>query len=352
VRRTVPGPRSAPPATTVLKPLCGNEPRLYENLATFCEQDHPAYQLVFGVRSPDDPAVAVVDRLGRAYPERDIMLVIDPATHGTNLKVGNLINLVRHARHDMLVIADSDVSVRPDYLRSVVEPLSDPAVSAVTCAYRARPIDGFWPAIGALYIDQWFIPAVYVRYAMGSTRFGFGQTLVCRRSELAAMGGFDVLRDRLADDYWLAEGLRGTRSRTALSNVVVTTDVSETRFADLWRRETRWLRTIRSINPAGFAFLFITFTSVWLLLGAVSCAVGGIGPPFRLPVAALVGLGLLARGVTHWRTTRTWQRFLATAPLVLPRDVLLLVQWLVSLRGNEVTWRGVRMAVNESRGRA
>ena len=122
---------SARQPVTVLKPLCGNEPRLGENLVTFCEQTYPEYQLLFGVRDPLDPAIAVVERLKAWYPQRDIELVVDPRVHGANLKVSNLINMERRARHPWLVLADSDVAVAPDYLERVSAPLADPGVGIV-----------------------------------------------------------------------------------------------------------------------------------------------------------------------------------------------------------------------------
>ena len=248
-----------------LKPLCGIEPRLYENLVTFCEQAHPCFQLLFGVSSPVDPAIGVVRRLPAAYPQCDIELVIDSRVHGSNLKVSNLINMARRARHHVIVLADSDIAVEPDYLDTVTAPLADPDTGVVTCLYRAQSVGGFWPRVGALFINEWFAPSVRVAHAGGSRRFGFGATLALRRTTLGDIGGFETLKDCLADDYWLAEHARKLGLNTVLSATMVATDVIEPTFTALWLREMRWLRTIRSVNPLGFAFLFITFTSPWLL---------------------------------------------------------------------------------------
>jgi ceramide glucosyltransferase len=145
-------------SVSMLKPLCGIEPRLYENLVTFCEQAHPCFQLLFGVSSPVDPAIAVVRRLQAAYPQCDIELVIDSRVHGSNLKVSNLSNMAERARHDIVVLADSDIAVEPDYLDTVSAPLADPDIGVVTCLYRARSVGGFWPRVGALFINEWFAP--------------------------------------------------------------------------------------------------------------------------------------------------------------------------------------------------
>jgi ceramide glucosyltransferase len=249
---------------SVLKPLCGAEPRLYENLRTFCDQRHGNFQLVLGVSSPDDPAIAVVRRLQAAYPRHDIELAVDTRVHGSNLKVSNLINMAARARHDVIVIADSDIAVEADYLDSVAAPLADPRVGVVTCLYVAQSVGGFWPRVGALFINEWFAPSVRVAHAAGSRRFGFGATLALRRATLERIGGFDALKDCLADDYWLAERVRALGLSTVLSRVMVATDVIEPTFSALWQRETRWLRTIRSVNPLGFASLIITFPTPWL----------------------------------------------------------------------------------------
>ncbi|MEJ8800257.1 bacteriohopanetetrol glucosamine biosynthesis glycosyltransferase HpnI [Trinickia caryophylli] len=339
------GPTLSP--VSVLKPLCGAEPRLFENLATFCNQTHPHYQLLFGVSSPSDPAIAVVQRLQEAYPRHDIALVVDPLVHGQNLKVSNLINLAAQARHDLIVIADSDIAVQPDYLEAVTAPLADPKVGIVTCLYHARSIGGFWTRVGALFVNEWFAPSVYIAHAGGSRRFGFGATLALRMSTLAAMGGFNALKDCLADDYWLAEHTRQRGLVTVLSDVVVATDVIEPDLASLWLRETRWLRTIRSINPLGFAFLFVTFTAPWLLLSALLAAApfGHAGGAREAALVAATAIGFAARLAIHVRGSLGARAFWRDLPLVPLRDALLALQWLAAAFGSHVIWRGARMPV-------
>ncbi len=336
--------RGAAEPVSVLKPLCGAEPRLYENLSTFCEQTHPCYELLFGVSSSADPAIAVVRRLQAAFPERDIALVIDSRVHGHNLKVSNLINLAARAKYPLIVLADSDIAVAPDYLDAVTAPLADPQVGIVTCLYHAKSVGGFWTRIGAQFINEWFAPSVRIAHAGGSRSFGFGATLALRSSVLADIGGFDALKDCLADDYWLAEYTRQRGMTTVLSEVVVDTDVIEPDFATLWLRETRWLRTIRSINPLGFAFLFITFTSPWLFTGALLAAHGGAGP-HEAVLGFAAALGALARIGVHARAARESGEFWRDLPLVPLRDALLAAQWFVAAFGSHVVWRGARMPV-------
>ena len=333
-------------SVSVLKPLCGMEPHLFENLATFCEQTHPCVQLLFGVSSAADPAIAVVRRLQKKYPRHDIALIDDPRVYGSNLKVSNLINMARNARHDVIVVADSDIAVEPDYLEQVTAPLADPRVGIVTCLYRARSIGSYWSRVGALFIDEWFAPSVRIAHAGGSRGFGFGATLALRRSTLDDIGGFEALKNCLADDYLLAEHTRRLGLETVLSPVTVATDVIERGFIPLWTREMRWLRTIRSVNPAGFAFLFVTFTSPWLLAGALlALSLHAHHPDAALGMAIGTLSGLIARVALHAREARAGRTFWRDLPLVPLRDGLLALQWLGAAFGSQVVWRGARMSI-------
>ncbi|MCA8224494.1 bacteriohopanetetrol glucosamine biosynthesis glycosyltransferase HpnI [Burkholderia sp. BC1] len=329
---------------SVLKPLCGAEPHLYENLATFCEQHHPRYEVLFGVASAGDPAIAVVERLRAAYPDRDIALVVDARVHGTNLKVSNLINLADRAKYDRIVIADSDIAVAPDYLERVTAPLADASVGVVTCLYHARSVGGFWTRIGAQFVDAWFAPSVRITHLGGSSRFGFGATLALTRDTLERIGGLRVLKDELADDFWLAALPRRLGRRTVLSEVEVATDVIEASFGPLWHRETRWLRTIRSLNPAGFAFLFITFTAPWLAIAA-ALALKLDGTVAGMVAGVAAAAGTFGRLVLHARGEDGWRAYWRDLPLVAVRDTLLALEWLVAAFGTQVVWRGARMTV-------
>jgi ceramide glucosyltransferase len=324
---------------TVLKPLCGFEPRLEANLATLCEQVYPACQLLFGVRDPNDPAIAVVKRLMQRYPEQDIELVVDSRVYGSNFKVSNLINMARAARHPWLVIADSDIAVQPDYLARLAAPLADSRVGIVTCLYRGRSLDTFWTRIGAQFIDTWFAPSVRVTSAFGASCFGFGATIALRAATLREIGGFEALRNRLADDFWLGQLTRDRGLATVLSEVCVTTDVTENDLRSLWSRERRWMQTIRTINPLGYTFTFVTFTFPLLALGLwlaptawnAGCAMLGmaarLGLHLRKPAPALPAPG-------HARY----------APL---RDGLLLLTWLSAFAGSTARWRQQTVRIDD-----
>jgi len=319
---------------SVLKPLHGAEPRLYENLRDFCLQAHPDYELVLGVREPEDPAITVVRQLRTEFPRLVITLVVDPRIYGANLKVSNLMNMLPHARHDWLVLADSDISVPADYLVRVTGPLAEPDVGIVTCLYRGIAQHGIWASVGRLFIDDWFAPSVRLAHAFGSTRFAFGSTIALRRDTLQAIGGFEALRDTLADDFWLGELTRQLRLRTVLSDMVVGTDVSETHLPALWAHELRWLRTIRAIAPLGFAMSFVCFTSPMLLLGVV------LAPGAWTAGLAVVGgcarilLNISQRPSSH--AALPWYEVL----LIPLRDGLSLLEWAAALTGWRVRWHG------------
>jgi ceramide glucosyltransferase len=213
--RPVAGVRDAPPVS-VLKPLCGAGPDLYEYLSTCCEQNYPVFQIICGVRDEGDPAVAVVRRLQRDYPDVDLRLIVDRRQRGENRKVSNLINMLPHARYEHLVIADSDVRVPRDHLAAVTAPLRDADVGIVTCPYRGQPRAGLWSLLGSLFINDWFIPSVRVAALTGSRSFAFGVTIAMRREVLQSIGGFDSIADQLADDYRLGQLTRRLGLRTVL----------------------------------------------------------------------------------------------------------------------------------------
>jgi len=324
---------------TVLKPLCGDEHELYENLRSFCVQEHPHIQIIFGVSDAADPAAQVVQRLQREFPDLDLCLVVDPTTHGSNRKVGNLINMASKARHEYLLLADSDIRVGRDYVSRVVRPLLDPAVGIVTCLYRARPGPGLWSECGAMFIDEWFIPSVRVATVLGSQSFTSGATIGLRRDVLASIGGFPAVADQLADDFKLGEQVRSRGLRTVVSDVSVETTVDEPTLGCLARHQVRWLRTVRSVQPLGYAGSAITFS---LPVAALGAALAG-GTPLALSLLGVAAAGRLAlhmmgpgrRRGTLWR--KSW-----VIPLA---DVLLFGLWCWSFFGPEVTWRRERYRV-------
>lgn len=329
-RRAQPEATMTPPVT-ILKPLHGEEPELYDNLRSFCCQRYPAFQIVFGVHHADDPAVAVVRRLQAEFPEHDLRLVINERNIGANRKVGNLYNMLSAARHDILVLSDADVRVGPGYLRAVVGPLADPAVGVVTCLYRGIPDKGMGSRLLAQHINESFVPAVLVAQGLGPNTFCGGATLALRRSTLDATGGFTGLADHLADDYLLAARARALGLCTALSPYVVDTLVREAGPADAYRHALRWARTIRSVQPLGQAFSFLTYPLPLALL--CSLIGGNIG-------LAILGLALALRAVLHFAAN---QALGITNPrgawTFWAADLAGFLIWLHALLGRQVRWR-------------
>ncbi len=260
------------PPVSVLKPLHGDEPVLEEALATICRQAYPRWQIVFGVQDQADPAIRVVERLRARFPDCDMTLVVDSTRHGRNLKVGNLINMLPAARHDILVIADSDVHVRPDYLARLVDALSCPAIGLVTTLYAGLPAwSKLIARLGAAQITYGFLPGALLARALGR-RDCLGATMCLQRADLDRIGGLRTLVDHLADDNVLGRRIRGLGLDVALAQTVPLTTVPETRSGALFRHELRWARTIRALEPMGFVASILQYSLFWAFLTILSTA--------------------------------------------------------------------------------
>jgi len=326
------------PHVTILKPLCGAGGRLYESLRSFCEQDYPHYQIVVGVRSADDPAVTVVYRLMAEYPTLDLRLVVSDRLAGANPKVSNLANLYEAAKYDILVVADSDIRVGPDYLRTVVAPLEDREVSLVSCLYRGIADRNVWATLGAMFINEWFYPSALVGERLEGVAHAFGATMVCRRETLERIGGFGALAEYLADDYRLGQLITRDGGRVVIARYVVDTAVTAATFRDLFLHELRWARTYRTARPLGYFFSVVTLALPIAVFGVL---VGG-------PVAAAVLLlGIRLAGSFMFSRELdlpvTW-RHLCLVPV---RDALSLAVWALSFLGRTVYWAGHRFRVDK-----
>jgi ceramide glucosyltransferase len=320
-----------PLGITVLKPLKGGEPGLEENLRSFLETDYRPLQLIFGVRDPEDPARGAVESLPKGGPE--VELVIDARVHGQNPKVSNLINMLGRAKHPYVVLADSDIRVGPDYYGAVTAPLAEKGVGAVTCLYVGRPGRGLWSRLGAFWVNYAFLPAALVEEALGLQSGCFGATVSLKRDTLDRIGGLEPLKDLLADDYALGAAVRGAGLRVVVSRYLVDMVVTEEAPGALLAHELRWLRTIRSINPLGFAGLVFTHPLPFALLGL---ALGGVSP---LGVGVL-GAYLLARFAMVLATDSRLGLKHSAPWLLLLRDLLSFGLFVSSYWGNRVGWRG------------
>ena len=291
------------PAISVLKPLHGDEPGLYENLRSFAEQDYPTAQIVLGVDGPHDTALPVARALIRGLPEQDIALVVDPRARGSNRKVANLENMLEAARYGILVLADSDMRVDRRYLGTVTAPLHDPLTGVVTCLYKAVSTGGKWSELGAQHINFGFLPSALVAEALGLGGGCFGATIALRRDSLERAGGFVRLRDELADDHRIGKEIRALGLAMVLSPYLVEARVSEPSFKGLWQHELRWARTVRAVAPAGFAGSVLAHP---VALAALAAAVTGFG----LTACILLGISWVLR----WTTAQVIAKALGVSP--------------------------------------
>src|SRR5499427_8700512 len=287
-RRALPAPGTSVPRVTILKPLHGAEPGLSENLASFCTQNYPgAVQIILGVQDPRDDAIAVVEQLRARYRDCHLYLVVDTTIHGLNRKVSNLVNMWRHVEHDVVVVADSDMWVDPDYLSRVVAALEQRDVGAVTCLYHGLAATGIWARLAELGINAHFLPNVIVGLELGLAHPCFGSTIAFKRETLVEIGGFMGVADCLADDYAIGARLRARGYKICVSPITIGHVCGEMSASELWHHEVRWARTIRSVDPLGYAGSIVTHAFPLALIAAVAgVATESLGP------AIAIGLGI------------------------------------------------------------
>jgi ceramide glucosyltransferase len=336
--RRTPPPESYP-RVSVLKPLYGEEPLLEQALASICAQDYPEWQVVFGVQDPADPAVGIVRRLQLRFPGCDIAVVVDPSRHGANLKVGNLINMLPAAKHEVLVIADSDLHVLPDYLERLVAALAVPSTGLVTTLYAGKAArDRIVARLGAMQITSGFLPGALLARALGRQDC-LGATMCLHRDTLARIGGLHVLVDHLADDNVLGRYIRGLGLGIGLADTVPATTVPETRIGALFRHELRWARTIRALVPMEFAASILQHSLFWAAVAIVASggamwSLGLFGVSWLLRAAAATGID---RALAGRLDAGACSCPVALLPL---RDFLSVAVMVTSYAGRRVEWRG------------
>jgi ceramide glucosyltransferase len=325
------GPAAGSASITMLKPLHGPEPMLEAKLTGFLEQDYPGpIDMVCGVADPADPALEAV----RAVQARvtDVTRVAAPARHGSNGKVSSLVNMLPHAKGDILILSDSDMIVGPDYAACVTNALARPGVGAVTLPYAGIGETNGWSRAAAAGISWGFLPSVMIGVATGLAHPCMGSTIALRRETLAAIGGFESFADLLADDHAIGAAVRALGLTVAVAPPVVLHGCSESSFVALWRHELRWNATVRMLDPAGYAGSGVTHAFAWSLL-AVATGAGGW----------VIGVALLARLALAARIDALIGR--QTAPLWwLPaRDLLSTSLYIAAFFTRSVDWRGSRL---------
>jgi ceramide glucosyltransferase len=323
------------PPVTILKPLSGVEWESYQNLASFCGLNYPDYQIIFSTLNPQDPCLALVKQLQADFPHLDLDLVVSDRTIGTNLKVSNLANGVSLAKHDFLVIADSDIRVEKDYLTRVIQPLKNPQVGVVTCLYNSLT-KGWLAGFEALEISTQFAARVLTALKLEGIKYAFGSTIVIRKKVLETMGGFEAIADYLADDYQLGNLPAKKGYQVILSDYVVSHTLADVGWQEFINRQTRWAKCIkvgRFWGYLGLIFTQGTVSSLMLLIisqaSSFSQGVLIITWIFRFLMAWIVGVKSLQDTVA--------KSFIFWLPL---RDIISLAIWCYGLVGNQVEWRG------------
>jgi ceramide glucosyltransferase len=325
------------PAISILKPLKGTDPGMAEAFRSHCVQNYPDYEIIFGVSDAADPAIGLVDTLKNEFPDRAIRLVVCSEILGTNVKVSNLLQMARQARHDVFVVNDSDILVPANYLLRLMNALSEANVGLVTCLYRGRPAETLGSRLEALGISSDFSAGVLVAQELeGGLRFGLGSTLAFRRRDLEAIGGFESLLEYLADDYQLGARISQRGLLVKLSDMVVQTFLPAYSFRDFIAHQLRWARTIRDSRLWGYLGLVTTFGLPWSLLvlllaqGSLwAWVLFGVTLVSRLGMAVMVGKRVLQD-----------PKIVSSLWLIPLRDLLGVFVWAGSLFGNTVRWRG------------
>ncbi|GEO01581.1 glycosyl transferase [Novosphingobium sediminis] len=326
-------------AVTLLKPLYGSEPQLEANLASFLRQTHQGpLQMVCGVQRADDPAADVVRALQARHPQARIDLVVDPARHGANAKVGNLINMMARAEHDVVVLSDSDIAVEPNYLAQVLAALERPGIGAVTCLYHGRGDGGFWSRLASAGPSYQFVVGLVFGKVMGLAEPCMGSTIALRRSTLQAIGGFEAFADVLADDHAIGAAVRAQGLGIAIPPLLLAHASAEQTLTQVWRQELRWAATIRALAPAGYAGSLIGFPLALAMLGSLF---------HPLPCLYLAAGAFAVRLSTKRVVDR--HAGASTAPWwLLPlRDALSLSVFVASYFVRVVDWRGTRLRMED-----
>ena len=325
------------PPVSNLKPLRGLDPEAYENLASYCRQDYPEYELIFCVGDESDPSVPVLEKLKRAFPDTRIRILFGSGRNAINDKVGKLVRMVNEARYETLVINDSDVRVEPNYLRTVVAPLRDAKVRGVTCLYVSaddKTLTQHLQSVG-MFCD--FFPGIFVARELDGIKFAFGQTIVTTRSCLKAFGGYEAIEDRPADDLLVGRFIAQQGYEVELLPYAVKTVPDYDSFTGLFVKRLRWLTVMRHMRPWGHIGLAFTQGLPWCLAVLFAHPSDGIGASyvsayvaFRLVITWLVGgWGLKQTGL--WKTMS----------LIFVWDATAFVIWLLTFGRRRIRWRNV-----------
>ncbi len=333
------------PPISILKPIRGLDRETYENYASFCTQDYPEFELLFGVSDASDPAIPEIEQLIRDFPARSIRLLIGSDPLGVNDKVNKLCRMTREARHEIILVSDSDVRVEPGFMRAVAAPFRDPSVGGVTCLYRGLAGISVPAILEALGNTGDFAPGVLVARLFGGLNFMLGAVMVTTKTQLAAIGGFESLVDYFCDDYELGNRIAAGGKRVVLSGFPVSIVYPRETLGEAFRHQLRWNLSIRHSRPWGHFGLLFSQGLPWAVLGAAiapsrAIAGGYLGAYLVLRCALAYVTG--AWGMQDETMRERWR--------LLPlRDLFAFAVWVVSFFPQRIHWRGREFYVREKR---
>lgn len=343
-RREAPQSLDFTPSVSCLKPVKGLDPDAYENYSSFCKQDYPDYEILFCV-DPDDPALLLIEKLQRDFPERQIRILLGSGRDAVNDKVARLVRLTKEARHDLFVITDGDVRVRPDYLRNVVAPFRDPKVGAATCMYVSTKETTFLEELQSISMISDFFANVIIAWRLDGVKFAFAQTIVTTRKNIDGFGGYEVLESRPADDFYIGHFAAEQGFDTKLLPYVVQSVADFRTLSDLFYKRVRWATVQRHMRPWGHLGLCFTWGLPWALLAVA------IHPTFSVALAYIGGY-LACRFFIAW-LIGAWgmkQRGLWKKMALIPLwDAMAFVIWLASFARRTIRWRGVDYLLREGK---
>src|SRR5271156_3917786 len=333
------------PPASILKPIHGLDRETYENYASFCDQEYPEFEILFCVGDERDPAVPVIEKLIADFPQRPIRLLIGSEPVGASDKVNKLCRMVREARHDVVIVSDSDVRVEPGFLRAVVMQFSDPKVGGVTCLYRGLTDGGFAADLEALGNSADFAPGVLVARYLGELDFMLGAVMATTKKHLAEIGGFESLADYFCDDYELGNRIAASGHRVELSTFPVAIVYPHQTVADAFRHQLRWNLSIRYSRPWGHLGLILTQGLPWVVLAAVVA-------PSRLVATYYLAAYLVCRTLMALVVALAGMKdglALRKGWMLVPRDAFAFVLWVVSFFPQRIHWRGREFHVRDKR---
>ena len=324
------------PPVSCLKPIKGLDPDAYENYSSFCKQDYPEYEIVFCV-DPGDPALPVLEKLIRDFPDRQIRLLFGSGRNVINDKVGRLTRLTNEAKYDLFVITDGDVRVRPDYLRTVVSPFRDPNVGAATCLYASTKETNFVQALQSIGMISDFFAPVLVAWQLGDLNVTFGQSIITTRKAVEAYGGYPVIEDRPADDVYAGRLVAEQGFEVKLLPYVVQSVADFHSLRDLVHKRTRWMTIQRRMRPWGHFGLIFTWGLPWALAAVAVHPTAAVAAVYLGGYAACRVAITWMIGAWGMKQSGLWKKM----PLIPLWDVAAFLMWIASWWRKTIRWRGV-----------